>query len=116
MMMYSPHQFEKLKSMYESRGLEIDETQLPNIGFITDNAACFLIITNCKICFLEFLVSRKGDYGDEVDAVMNACLNQAKEMGYTQVFGLSSVDSAVKRALDNGFKITNQKVILKRGL
>lgn len=114
---YCPTLFDHVLELYKSRGETIVKTMLPPIGFMTENAACFLITTSSPICFIEFLVCRNVKSKDEeMDAVVQACLDVASAMGYKVCYALTEKTSVVERALKHSFKVPKQKVILMRGL
>lgn len=109
---------ERLVEFYKSQGMDVDLDLLPTIGFINDHAACFLITTNSDyVCFIEFLIARRGFHSNSVDQVVNECLNYAKDAGYKQVYALTSSIRTIKRAKKlHGFSLCDQKVLLSRGL
>lgn len=114
---YCPTEFDHVLELFNSRGESVVKTALPPIGFVTDNAACFLITTSSQICFLEFLVSRPvKNRNNELDAVVKACLDVAAAMGYKLCYALTEKTAVVERALNHSFKIPKQKVLLCRGL
>ena len=114
---YYHYEFDYLFELYRSRGQTICKDMLPPIGFLTENAACFLITTPAQICFLEFLVSRPVPSRDEeLDAVVRACIDVASAMGYKHCYALTEKTAVVERALKHSFKIAKPKVLLVRGL
>jgi hypothetical protein len=113
---YYPEEFDHVLELFNSRNEKINKQALPPIGFVTDNAACFLITTSSQICFIEFLVARPVQSRDrELDAVVQACLDVGSAMGYKICYALTEKTSVVERALKHSFKVQKQKVLLGRG-
>lgn len=119
MKQYDISDFPKIKEWFTHYGTEIANDILPDIGFITDHAACFLLTTNSKVCFLEPLVGDpKNPWAKraELDSVMIACLDKAKEMGFKQCFGLSSNSEVLDRAFRLDFKVSPSKITVVKEL
>lgn len=114
---YEFSDFDHVFELFRSRGVKITKAQLPSIGFISDNAACFLITTNSSACFVEWLVSRDVPTKDEeMDACVQACIQVGSAMGFKVCYALTDKTSVVERAFKHSFKIQTQKVLLGRGL
>jgi hypothetical protein len=114
---YDFSDFDHVFELFHSRGKLICKSQLPSIGFVTENAACFLITTNSNACFIEWLVARNVPTKDEeMDAVVNACIQVGAALGFKNCYALTDVTAVVERAFKHSFKIEKQKVLLSRGL
>lgn len=114
---YTPEDFCHVQSLFKSRGIDVEKTQLPWSGWVTDNAACFLLATNSRICFLEWLVAKDTPTKTlEMDLVIEACLQMAKDMGYLKCFALTDKSSVVKKAFKMGFQVEKQKILLGKGI
>ena len=114
---YEFNDFDHVYELFRSRGVQITKAQLPSIGFITENAACFLITTNSSACFIEWLVCRNvSTKNEEMDAVVQACIQVAAAMGFKFCYALTDKNSVLERALKHSFKLETQKVLLGRGL
>lgn len=114
---YEFKDFDHVYELFKARGASITKQQLPSIGFITENAACFLITTNSSVCFIEWLVSRNVPTKDEeMDACVQACIQVASAMGFKICYSLTDKTSVVERAFKHSFKVQQQKILLGRGL
>lgn len=114
---YDLNDFDHVFNLFQSRNKMISKAQLPSLGFVTDNAACFLITTNSSACFIEWLVCRNVPTKDvEMDAVINACIQVGAALGFKNCYALTDSTAVVERAFKHSFKIEKQKVLLHRGL
>lgn len=106
---YTPHLFNHVQKLFESWGIHIHETDLPQLGFVNDNAACFLVTTDTKACLIEFLISRKGcDTRDkDLDEVVNSCLTLAQYLGFKKVIAVTAIQKVIDRAEKHGFEKKN---------
>ena len=114
---YKPKDFPIIKRWYEYYGTHLGDNLLPDIGFISDHAACFLMTTNSGFCFLEPLIGDPHEPEErraELDSVIEACVQKAKELGFTQVLGLAKTESVIERARKLGFTELSTYTMLSR--
>lgn len=108
---YTNEDFYEIKEWYRSRGSEVKENLLPQIGFISPGiAAGFLMQTDTKCCILEpFIANPNTDIEDRDTAlvvILDQLCNCAEELGYNVIYGFSTSPTMIQRALDQGFRIT----------
>jgi hypothetical protein len=107
--LYTPYHFNHVQNLFESWGIKIHETDLPQLGFVNDNAACFIVTTDTKACLIEFLISRKGSEtrDQDLDEVVNACLELAQSLGFKKVIAVTAIQKVIERAEKHGFEKKN---------
>lgn len=92
-------------------------SSLPRTGFIVDDlAAGFLYITDTNLTWLEWVVANpeaeKEQRSKAVDAVIEALLDRAKELGFTRVFTSTNNPALEKRFHKHGFGSFDKNVTL----
>lgn len=113
---YGPHMaLERLTPMYASWNLPpVKLEQMPVTSFIVENiAGGSLYLTDAKIALIEgLIINREAPEhlkSAALDAVVNAIANKAKELGFTTLYGFTSLDAVVQRANRLGFKTVGKK-------
>lgn len=100
--------FEHVKSWLEFWDESMTVDALPKIGYVVpDKAVGFLYQTDSSVCMIENIVAKPGlsreERSEAVDAVLNACLAEAKQRGFKLVIGYTQLEVMVKRTERLGF-------------
>lgn len=111
--------FETIRQWGREWGAEYNDDQFPNTGFIVDGlAAYFLYQTDSDVCWLENMITKKGiepfARSRALDLLVEACLQEAREQGFTVCYATTNIMSVAKRAQQHGAKVeANQYLITK---
>lgn len=86
---------------------------LPRVGFRAGNCACFLNQSECGVAFIDHLVKKPGSKDNEPEGFccILACINYAKNNGFTFLFAFSKLPHIVKNSGLIGFKKDKHKYI-----
>lgn len=112
--MYKPEDESMIRAWYEARGMTLNASMLPKVGFICPGlAAGWLLQTDTKIAILEpFIANPNADKYDRDEALNKLLVRlelMAGQLGYTHVYGFSTSPTMIKRALDLGFKVLEKR-------
>jgi hypothetical protein len=107
---YIDEDFEAIESWYLERGMQVNEEDFPIVGFIAPGiAAGFLMQTDTKCCILEPFIANPHTTMAEREAalvpIMEALVQEARNLGYHRVFGFSIHPTMLDRAEDMGFEV-----------
>jgi hypothetical protein len=94
--------YEQVRAWMQARGDEMPPDLLPPTGFfVPGKAACFMYRTDSSMVLVEGLVAAPGLEREErsqaLDAVIIACCEEAKRLGYKLAMAYTQLDSVVKR-------------------
>jgi hypothetical protein len=107
---FQPSDLPELNSWYENRGLPpLDGCVLSTIGLIEPGvAALFLYGTDSSVAMLEGLVTNAQAEPTARNRAINEMiiklLDQARELGFTKVIGLTQDPGTFKRVQQLGFR------------
>ncbi len=108
---YSPaRDYETLVGWWKGHGQDaVDPDNLPGTGFITDFAACFVLKTDTRVCFIEGAISDPSasfhDRDLAVDEVVERCIEYARSSGFLQLLVLTHMRRVIDRACTrHGFR------------
>jgi len=78
---------------------------LPPVGYINDNAACFVLETKSNLCFIDSLVSTHDvdavGRSKDITEVIDACLKYAKEHDYKYALAITEKQSVLNRSVNS---------------
>lgn len=78
---------------------------LPPVGYINDNAACFILETKSNVCFIDSLVSTNDvdavGRSKDISEVIEACLKYAKEHHYKYALAITEKQSVLNRSVNS---------------
>jgi len=108
---YNTGDLEEIRSWYEKRGMQLIPSLIPPVGFIVPGiAAGFMISTNTTAAILEPFIANPEVSEWERDTALRYILDKLVEQAAfecnTHVFGFSTSQTMIRRALDMGFKLT----------
>jgi hypothetical protein len=86
---------------------ELEDDDLPKVGFASEHAFGFVMQTDTSHCFLEYLVGDKNcsieERNDSLNEVVSACVKAARELNFKSIHGITQFNAVVSRAVDHGF-------------
>lgn len=96
-------------SWFYSRNIEISSDYLSSTGFIVSGkAAGFLYKTDANFCIFECFIGNpevsKEERQEALRQIVPAMIEEAKEMGYKQVFGFATSSTMIQIGMENEFK------------
>lgn len=102
---------EEIGSWYQKRGMQLIPSLIPPVGFIVPGiAAGFMMSTNTTAAILEPFIANpdasQHDRDKALTIILEELVNQAAFECNTHVFGFSTSQTMIRRALDMGFKLT----------
>ncbi len=108
-------------SWFHSRKIEITPDYLPPTGFIVPGKACgFIYATDANFCIFESFIGNpeitSGERQEALRQIVPAMLEEAKEMGYAQVFGFATSQTMIKIGYENEFKFVETCSTIARTL
>lgn len=109
--------YPRLDAWYRARKMDrLEIWQLPEIGFINEAAACFLMRADGGVCFIDCLISDPGCPSEKrdhcIDEVVMCCLEKTR--GFRICYALTNQESVIKRAELHGFKLNGKYTMLQR--
>ncbi len=113
---YRDYDYVMLLDWYTSRGIQPMKDFIPKIGFVVPGvAAGFLLSTDTKCCVFEpFITNPKANKQDRkhaLDLIMEHLINEAKNLGFTRIFGFTNNPRMAELTLDWGFNIIEKNVV-----
>lgn len=118
---YEEKDFPTIKKWGADWGADYVEDQFPNTGFIVDGvAAYFLYSTDSNVCWLENMISNKFAEplarARALDLLVDAILNEARELGFTVAYATTNIIAVAKRARQNGAAIQTHQYLITKDL
>lgn len=118
---YVDEDFKSIIEWYDSRHIRPAQDMIPPTGFIVPGiAAGFLMRTDTSACILEPFIANpranKHDRDRALNSIMNDLIHEAKELGYDRVFGFSSHERMIERAVSHGFIVVEESTTVVKEL
>lgn len=118
---YKDEDFYSIIEWYEARHIRPAQDMIPPTGFIVPGiAAGFLMRTDTSACILEPFIANpcanKHDRDKALNAIMSDLINEARHLGYDRVFGFSSHERMLERAVSQGFIIVEESTTVVKEL
>lgn len=106
---------------FQARGSKAAQDLLPKVGFIVPGiAAGFLMQTDTGCCILEpFIANKDTDKAERnkaLEAIMGELIQEASRLGFKRIFGFSSNEPMISRALKFGFVIVEESTTVCKEL
>lgn len=118
---YKTEDYPEVLSWWEARKIRMPEDVLSSIGSIVPGiAAGFLIRTNTSACIFEPFIANprasKEDRNTALNAIMVDLVQEARLLGFKRVFGFSSNEPMIERALKVGFQVVEESTTVVKEL
>lgn len=118
---YVDEDFYSIIEWYEARHTRPAQDMIPPTGFIVPGiAAGFLMRTDTSACILEPFIANphanKQDRDRALNSIMKDLLDEARSLGYDRVFGFSSHERMIERAVSHGFTIVEESTTVVKEL
>lgn len=118
---YNHEDFYSIIEWYEARHIRPAQDMIPPTGFIVPGiAAGFLMRTDTSACILEPFIANphanKEDRDRALNSIMGDLIEEARNLGYDRVFGFSSRESMIERAVFQGFVIVEESTTVCKEL
>lgn len=118
---YTDDDLDEVMGWFHSRNIEITPDYLPPTGFIVPGtAAGFIFATDSNWCVFECFIGNKNITREQRQAALRLIvpemLKEAKEMGYSQVFGFATSQTMIQIGYENEFKYIENCISITRNL
>lgn len=118
---YELDDYWQLAEWWAARKIVMAEDVLPPTGFIVPGiAAGFLIKTDTSCCIIEPFIANPRANKEDRDAALNKIMldliEEARFLGFKRIFGFSSRESMIERALNCGYVIVEESTTVCKEL
>lgn len=118
---YGIEDFKAIVPWYEARGYKPSKDMIPPTGFIVPGvAAGFLMKTDTGACILEPFIANpetsKIERNNAINAIMVDLIKEARVLGFSRIFGFSSNEPMIERALKHGFIVVEESTTVVKEL
>lgn len=118
---YKLDDYGELSEWWAARRIVMAKDVLPPTGFIVPGiAAGFLIKTDTSCCIIEPFIANpranKHDRDKALNKIMLDLIEEAKNCGFSRIFGFSSRESMIERAVNCGYTIVEESTTVCKEL